>query len=544
MKTVNLILFSDSKETPEWSLGKVFPCSPQTEAINSILDENLQSESVDAWLFWDPDMGIPDHNMLMELLETSADCWHAGLALGLGGEPEMIDFISPTWMLNRDPDPSLEATSWRLSLRACLIRSDVLRQLGGPRSEFESLEAAGLELGLRYIRQGAFVRYVPGFVGEQKPISDAKISLNDQLLFVRYSFGSRWAGWAIFRAALTRFASLFSLIRSWQRVRKLPKSIYPASCQRDKTLAIQPVDGRVTVLIPTLRRYPYLQVLLDQLRWQTVAPFEIIVVDQTPLGERNLEMKYEFSDLPLRWFFLDQAGQCSSRNFGLQTARSEYILFLDDDDEIQPDLIERHLTNLSRYRINISNGVAIEPKAGDLPEEFRILRVSNVFPTNNTMIRRDLLQKSGLFDLAYDHGQRADHDLGMRLYLTGELMVLDPDISVIHHHAPVGGLREHKARVDTYAASRKRLLKQILPSVSDIYLSKRFFTEKQVREKCWIDILGTFSIKDSVPKQIIKGLIALISMPRNIHLVKQRVKIADQMFQKFPRIPQLSQEDH
>ena len=123
-------------------------------------------------------------------------------------------------------------------------------------------------------------------------------------------------------------------------------------------------------------------------------------------------------------------------------------------------------------------------------------------------------------------------------------MVLDPDISVIHHHAPMGGLREHKARVDTYAASRKRLLKQILPSVSDIYLSKRFFTEKQVREKCWIDILGTFSIKDSVPKQIIKGLIALISMPRNIHLVKQRVKIADQMFQKFPRIPQLSQEDH
>jgi glycosyltransferase involved in cell wall biosynthesis len=309
-------------------------------------------------------------------------------------------------------------------------------------------------------------------------------------------------------------------------------------------LAIQPVDGRVTVLIPTLRRYPYLQVLLDQLRWQTVAPFEIIVVDQTPLGERNLEMKYEFSDLPLRWFFLDQAGQCSSRNFGLQTARSEYILFLDDDDEIQPDLIERHLTNLSRYRINISNGVAIEPKAGDLPEEFRILRVSNVFPTNNTMIRRDLLQKSGLFDLAYDHGQRADHDLGMRLYLTGELMVLDPDISVIHHHAPVGGLREHKARVDTYAASRKRLFKQILPSVSDIYLSKRYFSEKQVREKCWIDILGTFSVKGSVPKRFLKGLIALLSMPRNIYLVKQRIKIADQMFEQFPRIPRLSQEDH
>ena len=53
------------------------------------------------------------------------------------------------------------------------------------------------------------------------------------------------------------------------------------------------------------------------------------------------------------------------------------------------------------------------------------------------MIRKSLLQDSGLFDLAYDRGQRADHDLGMRLYLNGAFMVRTPQfvLSTIMHRS-------------------------------------------------------------------------------------------------------------
>lgn len=542
MSIIHLVLISNLSVTYNWKLGKSFSCQPKAEAINEIISTNFTDDPSDAWFFWDPDLGQPDVNLLLELLETTADCWHAGLALGLSGEPEIIDFVSPTWMLNRDPDPTIEATSWRLSFRACLVRSEILRQLGGPCADFESLEAAGLELGFRYIRLGAIVRHVPKLVASMQVPKGGEISLRDQLLFVDHGFGRRWTNWAIFRAAWTRFASLRDLMKVWKNVRKLPPSeIHKPFQHKAKDLDPIPPD-RVSVLIPTLKRYSYLQVLLNQLRGQSVKAFEIFVIDQTPQQDRDLEMKNQFSDLPARWYFLDQAGQCSSRNFGLQKAQGDYILFLDDDDEIPPDLIERHLADLILFNINISNGVAIESGNGDLPQDFRFLRVSNVFPTNNTMIRECVLQKSGLFDLAYDHGQRADHDLGMRLYLNGELMILNPSIRVLHHHAPVGGLREHKARVDTYAASRTRVYKQVLPSISDLYLIKRYFSPRQLREQIWIDLFGTFSIKGSFCKRLIKGVIAFVSLPRNINQIKIRERKAEHKLEIYPQIPELTRE--
>lgn len=540
MKTINLVLLSRHPSLPPWLLGQVYNSMPSAAAINSVLSENLHTNSADAWLFWDPALGEPDQGLLQGLLETGDDCWHAGLALGLGGQPGLIDFVSPTWMLNRDPDETNEATSWRLSLRACLVRSDVLRQLGGPRAEFASLEASGLELGLRYIRRGAFVRHVPGMVAAP-PSATVDIPMAYQLLFVRDGFGHRWARWATFRATCTRYSSIASLVKAWRRLRRIPAAPATIPLDRHNTVPVLPQAGRVTVLIPTLRRYPYLRVLLEQLRGQTAAPIEILVVDQTPVDERNLKLKDEFSDLPLRWFFLDEAGQCSSRNFGLNQAQGEYILFLDDDDEIEPDLVARHLANHARFRTNVSNGVAIETGSGELPADFRFVRVSNVFPTNNTLIRKNVLHKSGLFDLAYDHGQRADHDLGFRLYLGGELMVLDPGASVLHHHAPMGGLREHRARVDTYAASRSQLFKQVLPSVSDIYLAKRYFTLRQVREQLWIAVLGTFSVKGSVVKRLLKALIAVVLLPKTIHVIRQRVVSAERMLKEFPQIPLLEE---
>ncbi len=91
-----------------------------------------------------------------------------------------------------------------------------------------------------------------------------------------------------------------------------------------------------------------------------------------------------------------------------------------------------------------------------------------MFPTNNTMLRRSALERSGLFDLAFDRGSRADHDLGMRLHLAGAALVYDPDVEVYHHHAPIGGLRTHGARTVTRASARRSLTQRNLPSVTEL----------------------------------------------------------------------------
>jgi glycosyltransferase involved in cell wall biosynthesis len=237
--------------------------------------------------------------------------------------------------------------------------------------------------------------------------------------------------------------------------------------------------------------------------------------------------------------FQDQPGQCSARNVGLENATGTHILFLDDDDEIEPDLIERHLRTLQEFQADVSCGVADEDGAGPLPTHFTYLRTSDVFPTNNALLQREALCASGLFDLAYDRGRNEDGDLGMRLYLSGSHMILNPEISVIHHHAPVGGLRTHKQRTITYASSRRRLRHRTIPSVSELYQFMRYFTPEQVREMLWIEVLGTFSLRGPTWKRILKVIVALFCLPHTLWRIKNNHRQASRMMKKFPRIPSL-----
>lgn len=518
-------------------MGEVIFCTPAPAVFNSIVQEHISKTKADALLFWDSSFPLPSTDLVDQLLNSASDVWHTGLRLGLSGKPEIIDYVSPTWMLNRDPDPDQEATSWRLSLRACLFRTEVLRQMGGPDPAFDTLDGAGLELGFRCIRAGVFMRYVPDLLPTVSEQHSEEIPLMDQLRFIRLGFGSKWVRWASFRHLIAKPHDLLSIIRFQKRVRGTPHRKIKTTYKRDLPLQVKLPPAKVSVLIPTIRRYPYLRTLLGQLREQTTVPHEIIVVDQSPQSERELDLPKDFADLPIHWICLDQAGQCSSRNEGLKQASGDFILFVDDDDEVSPDLIERHLHNLSLYRCSVSSGVALEPGQKELPADFRFLRLSDVFPTNNSMIRKVVLKNSGLFDLAYDHGQRADHDLGMRLYLAGEMMVLDPSICVLHHHAPMGGLREHKARVDTYAKSRMSVSHFSLLTVSDLYLAKRYFTPSQVKEMHFINLLGTFSFHTSSWRKFAKAWVALFSLPKHIYILNKRGRVADYWLQTYPQIP-------
>jgi glycosyltransferase involved in cell wall biosynthesis len=505
------------------------------------MEQQLKSSSAEAWLFWHNGLGMPDPERIQKALTQPGDLWHAGLRLGMSGLPGVIDFVAPTWMLNRDPNPTIEATSWRLSLRACLVRTEVLRQMGGVHPEFETLAGAALEMGHRYVMRGVLTRHILWLLPADLSVAPLVLPFEDELRFAYYRFGRFWCRWAAMRAILTGYVPLKTAFQAWRRVSRTKRPSEPNPFIHSANRSSADVQkAQVSVLIPTLDRYPYLRTLLKQLRQQKIKPLEIIVADQTPTGRRDTTLAEEFGDLPLKILYLDRPGQCSSRNAGLQIARGDYVLFLDDDEEVPPTLIEAHLQNLHRFGAEVSSGVADEVGAGPLPEAFTYTRASDVFPTNNILTRRPVFQRSGLFDLAYEHGQRADADLGMRVYLSGALMVLNPDISVLHHHAPQGGLRVHKARVITYASSRRRVTHRHLPSVTEIYLAMRYFTPRQVREMLWLRAFGTFSIRGGPFKKMLKVIISLLYLPDTLWQIRRRYRQASRMFQNSPQIPTLT----
>lgn len=492
-----------------------------------------------AVLVIDAEFPAPEEGLVARLLDGPADVWHAGVALGLDGQPRMWDTIDPLSMFSARVDPTIEVTSWRVSLRATLVRTAVLDQLGGPDPGFGTLVGAGLDAGLRWIRGGALVRHVPALVPAGATEDDPP-SIDDAVRLVTRQRGRMWAGWALQRTLARREAGVLDLPRLARQLRR--ETRIPSPEYRPVAAVTDPadVDRTVTVVLPTVDRYPYLVPLLGQLQSQTVAPRDVIIVDQTPVGTRRHDLTEVAPGLPVAVVEIPEPGQSTARNAAISLASGDTLLFIDDDDDVPPTLIADHLARL-RPGIDASSGAVDDATAGPPPVGFRHRRVSDVFPTNNTLLRRSALERSGMFDPAFDRGSRADHDLGMRLHLSGAQLVYDPDVEVFHHHAPVGGLRTHGARTTTRASARRSLTERNLPSVTELYLGRKYFTDGQRAEGRRIALLSVLSGEGSSWRRIQRAVVQLVLLPWTWRHLRDADRAAAALFATRPPTPGLKQ---
>lgn len=102
--------------------------------------------------------------------------------------------------------------------------------------------------------------------------------------------------------------------------------------------------GKVSVIIPTFNRLRYVKEAIHSVLSQTVAVREIIVVDDasSPVFRQELESLSQLDEGISVHLLPRHCGVSAARNFGLEHASGEYILFLDDDDVIHPEMIERN----------------------------------------------------------------------------------------------------------------------------------------------------------------------------------------------------------
>src|SRR5690606_9361052 len=123
-------------------------------------------------------------------------------------------------------------------------------------AEFQSLEAAGLELGYRYNWWGALVRHVPDLVDASVGVRPVSLAIEDELRFVFYHMGARWVRWVLMRALSSGYGPRFALLRAWLYVRTQPRPPKPVPYRHPVSAGTRDLRGtRVSVLVPTLERY-------------------------------------------------------------------------------------------------------------------------------------------------------------------------------------------------------------------------------------------------------------------------------------------------
>jgi len=99
---------------------------------------------------------------------------------------------------------------------------------------------------------------------------------------------------------------------------------------------------KVSVIVPVYNVEEYLPKCLDSLINQTLSDIEIIVVnDGSPDNSQDIIDEYKKKDKRIISIIKENKGVGSARNLGLEKTRGEYISYVDSDDYIELDMLEK-----------------------------------------------------------------------------------------------------------------------------------------------------------------------------------------------------------
>jgi GT2 family glycosyltransferase len=223
----------------------------------------------------------------------------------------------------------------------------------------------------------------------------------------------------------------------------------------------------LAVVVPTVGRIDPLRRLLLSVAAQTAAPDALLIVDQNPAG---------FLDALLREFpavarvALDEANVAAARNAGFAATSSTHVLFIDDDEVIDPDFFERVMATFARHpEVRCLWPVVHGPRArtagvghwrrlADGPSIagttlFRIRRIAG----GGAAFERELFRAAGGYDetLCRAAHMAEDWELSTRMRRRGLPMWCDASLFVLHDPAVDGGC---ETRALPLAEARRRVV--------------------------------------------------------------------------------------
>ncbi len=216
---------------------------------------------------------------------------------------------------------------------------------------------------------------------------------------------------------------------------------------------------RISVVIPTYERPERVARLVASLVAQTLPPadFEVIVIDDGSRVDPRPQIEAVKHPFPLTIERTPNRGAASARHRGVELARADVVLFLDDDMIPSPALLEEHLhVHATTPRAVVMGALRSSRKVASLPlferfharklEEFSAqLRASGRNPRGNELYsgnlslrRADYLAVGG-FDPAL--GRSEDMELGFRLERSGAQIRFSEEASSEHDsdHADLEG---------------------------------------------------------------------------------------------------------
>lgn len=493
-------------------------------------------------IVWDQRVVGPlNWKMIHGFMQSKDDVWHAGADLTDVDDEQFLVYIEP--YLNYRPTPAAgldRAVNWKIAPACVMIHGSVLKATGGIEFGYDSPAMSFADLGYYVVKNGGVVRQrtvrgVGAIHGKQTHVPSRK----DIYSFINRHYGRSACRYVLFRRTLAGknyFREAAAFRSAWAHTGQLKK--IDAKLARSISVASMEGEYRVSIVLPTFGRYPYLAEVLDDIRKQTIKPIQILVAEGNERIPENENFYKNFNDLPLEVVWLDKEGTCYSRNRCIERVRGNYIWILDDDSRIDPDNLENHLRVLEMYDADVSVGPAYTKDRPDL-FEYQKHVACTFMDCGTTLLKTSMVEKAGGFDMQYNNYlANEDGELGIRFVRAGGLMVNNPHARRFHYLAPIGGCRTSSNNLHRW----KRWSLKPRPVQSTFYTGLKHYSRKATWEatlRHWV-LVG----RKKKPKEPgnflwnVKYILAeILALPLSLYRLQLSIRLAKRMFRQSDKEP-------
>lgn len=219
------------------------------------------------------------------------------------------------------------------------------------------------------------------------------------------------------------------------------------------------MSALVSIIIPCHNAERWLAETLESALAQTWPAKEIILVDDGST-DGSLAIARRFEARRVRVVSQPNQGAAAARNHGLRLARGEFLQFLDADDLLAPDKIERQVQLLStRGADNIASCAwgrfTTEPATAELdprqalwrdlvPVDWLVLAAEHniMMATATWLLPRTIADRIGPWDVAYRINPLDDMDYFDRARAAARMVLFCPDTRTYYRSALSGSLSQ------------------------------------------------------------------------------------------------------
>lgn len=123
---------------------------------------------------------------------------------------------------------------------------------------------------------------------------------------------------------------------------------------KENISALAEAEIPLSVIIAVYNTAPWLACCLDSLLAQSTDLFEIICINDGSTDESpEILSRYAARDSRIRIINQQNRGLPAARNTGLAAARGKYVTFVDSDDWVEPQTMEKILLHMQHRQLDI-----------------------------------------------------------------------------------------------------------------------------------------------------------------------------------------------